>query len=84
MKIKLYKFTFIYCISILIFQMPPLARPVAVNNISSFFLFASIPVGFLGFILSIKKKDYLFALLNFICAIELFIMIPLVYMISGN
>lgn len=53
--------------------MSPLALPVAVHNISSFFLFASVPVGIIGFILAIRSKDWLFAFLNCLGAFELII-----------
>ena len=82
-KLKIYHYTFIYFIAVLLFQMSPLALPVAVHNISSFFLFASVPVGALGLILAIKAKDWLFAFLNLIGALELFIIIPIIYRISG-
>lgn len=82
-KLKLYQYTFMYCIAILLFQMSPLAAPVAVHNTSSFFLFASIPVGILGLVLSVKNKNWVFVFLNLIGAAELFIVIPIIYIVSG-
>ncbi len=82
-RFKLYYYTFIYCIGVLFFQMSPLAEPVSVHNVSSFFLFASVPVGILGLVLSIKDRNWLFAVLNGIGAVELFIAIPIIYMVSG-
>ena len=62
--------------------MSPLAEPVSVHNVSSFFLFASVPVGILGLVLSIKDRNWLFAMLNRIGTVELFITIPIIYMVS--
>lgn len=82
-KLKLYHYTLIYCIAVLLFQMSPLAVSVAVHNTSSFFLFTSMPVGILGIVLSIKNRNRLFAILNLIGAVELLIVIPIIYIVSG-
>lgn len=60
--------------------MPQLASTLAVNNISAIFLFASVPAGVLD-LLAIKNKDWLFAFFNVIGAMELFIMILIIYLI---
>ena len=73
--------TIFYCIAILIFQMSQLASTLAVHNISVIFYLLLYELESIGYFLVTKNKVWVFAHLNLIGAIELFILIPIIYII---
>jgi hypothetical protein len=73
--------TIFYCIAILIFQMSQLASTLAVHNISAIFYLLLYELESIGYFLVTKNKVWVFAHLNVIGAIELFILIPIIYII---